>query len=152
MELRDVVSILPCNSITGCRKRDYPPVFNYQNTWWDDNDKMENYFGRLALCLSQGEPVRKVLMIHPISSIWTECRSDRAEDFNHLEMNMGWLDEHITSLNRKGEYYNRIAKALTAGHVDFDFGDEILLEQDGKVEDGMFVAGKCSYQVVVVPE
>ena len=79
-------------SITGCRKRDYPPVFNYQNTWWDDNDKMENYFGRLALCLSQGEPVRKVLMIHPISSIWTECRSDRAEDFNHLEMNMGWLD------------------------------------------------------------
>lgn len=64
---------------------------------------------------------------------------------------MGWLDEHITSLNRKGEYYNRIAKALTAGHVDFDFGDEILLEQDGKVEDGMFVAGKCSYQVVVVP-
>ena len=138
-------------SITGCRKRDYPPVFNYQNTWWDDNDKMENYFGRLALCLSQGEPVRKVLMIHPISSIWTECRSDRAEDFNHLEMNMGWLDEHITSLNRKGEYYNRIAKALTAGHVDFDFGDEILLEQDGKVENGMFVAGKCSYQVVVVP-
>lgn len=138
-------------SITGCRKRDYPPVFNYQNTWWEDNDKMENYFGRLALCLSQGEPVRKVLMIHPISSIWTECRSDRAEDFNHLEMNMGWLDEHITSLNRKGEYYNRIAKALTAGHVDFDFGDEILLEQDGKVEDGKFVAGKCSYQVVVVP-
>ena len=138
-------------SITGCRKRDYPPVFNYQNTWWEDNDKMENYFGRLALCLSQGEPVRKVLMIHPISSIWTECRSDRAEDFNHLEMNMGWLDEHITSLNRKGEYYNRIAKALTAGHVDFDFGDEILLEQDGKVENGKFVAGTCSYQVVVVP-
>lgn len=138
-------------SITGCRKRDYPPVFNYQNTWWKDNDKMENYFGRLALCLSQGEPVRKVLMIHPISSIWTECRSDRAEDFNHLEMNMGWLDEHITSLNRKGEYYNRIAKALTAGHVDFDFGDEILLEQDGKVENGKFVAGTCSYQVVVVP-
>ena len=138
-------------SITGCRKRDYPPVFNYQNTWWEDNDKMENYFGRLALCLSQGEPVRKVLMIHPVSSIWTECRSDREEDFNHLEMNMGWLDEHITSLNRKGEYYNRIAKALTAGHVDFDFGDEILLEQDGKVENGLFVAGKCSYQVVVVP-
>lgn len=138
-------------SITGCRKRDYPPVFNYQNTWWEDNDKMENYFGRLALCLSQGEPVRKVLMIHPISSIWTECRSDREEDFNHLEMNMGWMDEHITSLNRKGEYYNRIAKALTAGHVDFDFGDEILLEQDGKIENGKFVAGTCSYQVVVVP-
>ena len=138
-------------SITGCRKRDYPPVFNYQNIWWEDNDKMENYFGRLALCLSQGEPVRKVLMIHPISSIWTECRSDREEDFNHLEMNMGWMDEHITSLNRKGEYYNRIAKALTAGHVDFDFGDEILLEQDGKVENGKFVAGTCSYQVVVVP-
>ena len=61
------------------------------------------------------------------------------------------IRDSITSLNRKGEYYNRIAKALTAGHVDFDFGDEILLEQDGKVENGLFVAGKCSYQVVVIP-
>ena len=138
-------------SITGCRKRDYPPVFNYQNTWWKDNDKLEDYFGRLSMCLSEGKPVRKVLMIHPISGVWTKCRSDRNEDFNHLEMNMGWLDEHITSLNRKGEFYNRLAKELTAAHIDFDFGDEILLEEDGRIEDGKFIAGSCHYQVVVVP-
>ena len=138
-------------SIAGCRKRDYPPVFNYQNTWWKDNDKLENYFGRLSMCLSEGKPVRKVLMIHPISGIWTNCRSDRNEDFDHLEMNMGWLDEHITSLNRKGEFYNRIAKELIQAHIDFDFGDELLLEEDGKIEKGMFMAGSRSYQIVIVP-
>ena len=104
---------------------------------------MENYFGRLALCLSQGEPVRKVLMIHPISSIWTECRSDRAEDFNHLEMNMGWLDEHITSLNRKGEYYIpdselldvRLEAAIDDGYIK----DDAYHWQKSKQKIGVFV-------------
>lgn len=138
-------------SITGCRKRDYPPVFNYQTTWWEDNFRLENYFGRLSACLSVGKVQRDILVIHPISSVWTKCRSDKKEDFDHLEMNMGWLDEHITSLNRMGETYNRFAKMLLANHLDFDFGDEILLETDGKVRDGRLFAGNVGYSVVIVP-
>lgn len=138
-------------SITGCRKRDYPPVFNYQTTWWEDNYRLENYFSRLSACLSAGKVQREVLVIHPASSVWTKCRSDRYEDFNHLEMNMGWLDEHITSLNRMGEKYNLFAKMLLSNHLDFDFGDEILLEADGKVQDGKLFAGNCGYSVVIVP-
>ena len=55
--------------------------------------KMENHLGRLALCLSRVRAgAEGVLKIHPISSIWTECRSDRAGGFpNHLEMVKGWL-------------------------------------------------------------
>ncbi len=45
---------------------------------------------------------------------------------------MGWLDEHITELNRWGETYNRMAKLLLSNHVDFDFGDEMLLAEDGR--------------------
>lgn len=138
-------------SITGCRKRDYPPVFNYQTTWWGDNFRLENYFSRLSVCLSAGKVQRDILVIHPISSVWTQCRSDRNEDFDHLEMNMGWLDEHITKLNRMGEVYNRFAKMLLDHHLDFDFGDEILLEEDGKVEDGRIFAGNAGYSIVIVP-
>lgn len=138
-------------SISGCRKRDYPPVFSYQTTWWDYNKRMEDYFSRLSLCESMGEVVRKILVIHPISSIWTKSRSSFDEDFNHIEMNMGWLDKHITDLNKWGEEYNRLARLLMASHLDFDFGDEMLIEEDGKVKDGQFYVGQASYEVVIVP-
>lgn len=138
-------------SISGCRKRDYPPVFSYQTTWWDYNERMEDYFSRLSLCESMGDVVRKILVIHPMSSIWTKCRSSFDEDFNHIEMNMGWLDKHITDLNKWGEEYNRLAKMLMSSHMDFDFGDEMLIEADGKAEDGRFYVGQASYDVVIVP-
>ncbi|GAI57178.1 unnamed protein product, partial [marine sediment metagenome] len=57
-------------TLRGCRKRDYPPSFNYQNTWWPYYNVVEDYFGRLSLVLSQGEPLREVLLIHPIASAW----------------------------------------------------------------------------------
>lgn len=138
-------------SISGCRKRDYPPVFSYQNTNWEYNGKLEDYFSRLSLCGNTGEVVRKVLVIHPMSSIWTKCRSSEKEDFNNIEMNMGWLDTHITDLNQWGEEYNRLAKMLMSSHVDFDFGDEMLIAEDGKAENGQFHVGQASYDVVIVP-
>ena len=90
-------------SITGCRKRDYPPVFNYQTTWWENNRILEDYFGRVSACVRTGDVVRDILVIHPMSTIWTMCASAPDEDLNHVEMNMGWLDEHIFRLNRAGE-------------------------------------------------
>lgn len=138
-------------SITGCRKRDYPPVFNYQNTWWEYNEKMEDYFARLSYVAGLGEVVREVLVIHPMSSIWTKCKSSPVEDLNRVEMNMGWLDEHITELNRWGETYNRMAKLLLSNHVDFDFGDEMLLAEDGRAEQGRLILKNASYRIVFVP-
>lgn len=113
---------------------------------------MEDYFSRLSMCESMGEVVRKILVIHPMSSIWTKSRSSFDEDFNHIEMNMGWMDKHITDLNKWGEEYNRLAKLLMAFHMDFDFGDEMLIEEDGRVEEGRFWINQAAYEVVVVPK
>ncbi|MFH1226940.1 MAG: glycosyl hydrolase, partial [Planctomycetota bacterium] len=48
-------------TLRGCRKRDYPPSFNYQNTWWKYNNLVDDYFARLSLILSRGKPVRDIL-------------------------------------------------------------------------------------------
>lgn len=138
-------------SITGCRKRDYPPVFNYQTTWWENNRILEDYFGRVSACVRTGEVVRDILVIHPMSTIWTMCASAPDEDLNHVEMNMGWLDEHIFRLNRVGEEYNRLAKTLMGIHQDFDFGDEMILEEAGRVQDGKLLVQERSYSIVIVP-
>ena len=43
-----------------------------------------------------------------------------------------------------GEEYNRLAEMLLGAHIDFDFGDEILLSQDGKVREGALILGQAS--------
>ena len=138
-------------SITGCRKRDYPPVFNYQTTWWKYNYLLEDYFARISMMMGEGETLCDVLVIHPMSSIWTRCGSSEKENLDNIEMNMGWTDEHITSLNEWGDIWNRMSKILLGAHIDFDFGDEILLKQNGSVEKGALVVGECKYHTVIVP-
>lgn len=138
-------------SITGCRKRDYPPVFNYQNSWWDHNRLLEDYFARFSACAAAGEAERRILVLHPISSLWTKCASAPDEDLTNLEMNMGWKDPHFVALNAEGDRYNRLAEALVRAHRDFDFGDETILAELAKVENGQLRVGEGRYDVVVVP-
>ena len=138
-------------SVTGCRKRDYPPVFNYQAPWWNYNNAMEDYFARVSSCVRTGEVVRDILVLHPISSLWTMTGSDPKEDLNNIEMNMGWLDEHITAVNEIGNEYNRLAHMLMSIHRDFDFGDETILAEKGHVEGSKIIVGEASYSAVIVP-
>src|SRR5690606_36993894 len=51
-------------SLRGCRKRDYPPSFNYHTNWWSHNRGMEDYYARLSAVLSEGKLTRNVLVIH----------------------------------------------------------------------------------------
>lgn len=138
-------------SIRGCRKRDYPPVFHYQNTWWEYNKRMEDYFARLSSAVQTGKLSRKILLLHPISGLWTQCASDPDEDLNRVEMNMGWTDEHIMSLNRKGEQTNRLAEALVRNHLDFDFGDEIILSEIAAIREKHLIVGSGEYETIIVP-
>lgn len=138
-------------SIAGCRKRDYPPVFNYQSPWWRYNRLMEDYFARLAACTTTGRPVRDILVLHPISSLWTQCACAPDEDLGRVDMNTGWSDRHITALNVEGDRYNRLAELLVRAHRDFDFGDETILAEKGRVTGGVLSVGEAEYRTVIVP-
>lgn len=139
-------------SIAGCRKRDYPPVFHYQNPSWQYNRLMEDYFARLAACTTTGRPVRDILVLHPISSLWTRCASAPDEDLSRVDMNTGWTDPHITALNQAGDACSRLAELLTRAHRDFDFGDETILAEIGRAEGGVLTVGEGRYTTVIVPE
>ncbi len=139
-------------SITGCRKRDYPPVFNYQNSWWEQNKAMEDYFARVTACVQAGEVRRRILMLHPISGMWTQCGCDPEEDLHRVEMNMGWTDSHIMGLNEQADRYNRLTEAMLRNHLDFDFGDEIILSENASVDSQGFRVGLRHYDTLVIPE
>ncbi len=45
-------------SAKGRRKRDYPPVWNYQQTYWDELRPLNDYFTRVAHALTRGKAVK----------------------------------------------------------------------------------------------
>ena len=58
-------------TLKGCRKRDYPPSFNYNTTWWKYNKVAEDYFARLSSLLMKGKAKRDILLLHPITGAWS---------------------------------------------------------------------------------
>lgn len=123
-------------SLRGCRKRDYPPAFNYNTTWWKYNQVVEDYFARIGCVLSKGNAVRDVLVIHPSASGWAMLGEGR---------------QSVQEVNAYGEKLNDFAQAVLATHFDFDFGDEQIISSDGKVAGSRLVVGRAPYALVIIP-
>lgn len=132
-------------SLRGCRKRDYPPSFHYNNNSWKDNPLVEDYFARMSVVLEQGEAVRKILLLHPMSTVWSRLGVDPRGNPRRKE------ERDVPMLNTYGEQLNQLIEFLERHHLDCDLGDEILMKQYGKVENGSLKIGKASYQAVVIP-
>lgn len=138
-------------SIKGLRKRDYPPVFSPQTTWWEHTHILEDYFARFSVCSTYGEVNREILVLHPQSSAWLHAGSRAEEDLGRWDDNMGWLDEHFKTGNQMGATFQRIIRGLLASHRDCDLGDEMLMEEYGRVEDKMLYVGQAGYKIVLIP-
>lgn len=121
-------------SLRGCRKRDYPGSYNYNNTWWKYNKVVEDYFARLSLMLSSGKVKRDILAVHPIESAW--CCFNGANDSEVDEM---------------GRSFQKLCDGILAMHRDFDLGDESIIEDYGRVDGTAFIVNKAAYKAVVLP-
>ncbi len=129
-------------SLRGCRKRDYPPCFNYNTTWWSFNKIVEDYFARLGALLTQGEPVRDVLVIHPLATAWTMVEGSVHE----FPPGPG-----VQAANDLGADLNTFAQAVLAAHYDFDFGDEQIMADVGRVDGQTLWVNQSRYNVAVIP-
>lgn len=123
-------------SLRGCRKRDYPPSFNYNTTWWKYNGVVEDYFARVGLLTSAGKAVRDVLVLHPVSTGWSMLGEGEAE---------------AERVNAYSEQLNTFVQSFLATHYDFDFGDEQILASDGHILGKELVVGQVPYKLVVIP-
>lgn len=123
-------------SIRGCRKRDFPPAFSYQTTWWKYNKVVEDYFARVGRVTTEGRAVRDVLVLHPVATGWTM---------------LGQSPESMARTNQYSERLNAFARALLATHYDWDFGDELIMADMARVDGEELVVGEARYRLVVVP-
>ncbi len=132
-------------SLRGCRKRDYPPSFNYNTSWWTENKTVDEYFARLSVVLEQGEAVRDILLLHPVTTAWSRL------GVNPYGNPIRRQERDVPALNEYGDKLNKLIEYLERAHLDCDLGDELLIEQYGAVRDGRFVVGRAAYRAVVLP-
>ncbi len=121
-------------SLKGLRKRDYPPCLFYQQPWWGDYGLFNDYVARLGTALTLGRPVADILVIHPVESAWAVFHRQEQEATSALNASLVAL-----------------SRALMENQRDFDFGDESLLAEFGKVTNGALQVGECAYSAVVIP-
>jgi len=132
-------------SLKGCRKRDYPPVFNYNTTWWNRNRIVEDYFARIGAVMTPGKAVRDVLVLHPASTAWSLLG---ANPYGIPDRNK---DRDIPSINHYGDEFNGFLRGLLGAHYDFDLGDETIMAEAGRVETNRLFVGQAGYHAIIVP-
>jgi len=127
-------------SLAGGAKRDYPASIFHHTPWWRYYSTVETYFARLCYMLTQGTPVRDVLLLHPIESAWglyLPARADQTEALGEMESTL-----------------RAIMYGLSGQHLDGDFADESLLARHGAVSGShatLFRGGRMVYKAVLVP-
>jgi hypothetical protein len=126
-------------SMRGERKRDYPANLFYQQPWWEDERGFADYIARLCKAATEGARDVDILIIHPISSFWSE--------YSPLHAQGGDPPEQI-AYDRP---FETLSRQFLERKLDYHYGDEILIEEEGSVKGGRFSIGRHSYSIVVVP-
>lgn len=121
-------------SIEGERKRDWPPSQFYHHTWWKYYDRFTDYSARLSHLLTGGTHVAKVLVLYPLTSIWTNyVPQERNAVGNVIESDFNYLTDTLLRL-----------------HYDFDFIDEKRLSQTVIEKGKIKIAGE-EYSLLILP-
>ena len=125
-------------TLRGCRKRDYPPAFNYNTTWWKYNEVVEDYFARVGACADRGRG-----------------RARRAHDPPRSPPVWAMLGEGAASLAAGGRSTANgltvSSQALLATHYDCDLGDEQIMAEESRIEGRDALGGAARLPVAVVP-
>lgn len=128
---------LAFSTIRGARKRDHPQSFSDVSAWWPYYRLHADHLARVSYLSSVSESRNRVLVLQPTTSGFLYARRGGA----------------TPELARMKADNAAIHQFLSDHHVDYDLGDEYMIEWFGKQETaGKFRIGKAAYDVLVWPE
>ncbi|MBE6885651.1 MAG: hypothetical protein E7486_01775, partial [Ruminococcaceae bacterium] len=131
-------------TMEGEAKRDYPASIFHQSPWYRDYGKVEDYFARMGLVISQGAPDCDVLLLNPIESVWCQAYIGWAN----------WIYNNSPDIAPYEKRYAEIFHMLTGNQIDFDYGEEEMMARMARVEtvagEPRLYVGQASYKTVIV--
>lgn len=131
-------------SLRGKRKRIYPPTISHHQPWFKENRMVTDHFARLQSVLRQGTYVADALVLHPVESgycIYDGSYSGRRGEKLHSEALLE-LDGSLSAL----------LENMHKAHLGFDLGNEMMMAEMARVDDGTLKIGEMSYPSVVLPD
>lgn len=131
-------------TMEGESKRDYPASILHQSPWWKEYSTVEDYFARFGLIMSEGKPACDVLLLNPIESLWCQAYIGWAN----------WIINQSPDVAIIEERYARLFHILLDNHIDFDYGEEFMMQKHAYIEtidDVPYLCiGKMKYKTVIV--
>jgi len=131
-------------TMEGEAKRDYPASILHQSAWYKDFARLETYFARFGMVISEGDPICDVLVFNPIESAWALAYAGWSK----------WLfatDPDVLGLEK---HYADLFHMLAGHHIDFDYGEEQMMASDWEVgtdKRGAYLRiGLARYRSVVI--
>ncbi len=121
----------------GARKRDHPQTFSDHSAWWSEIKGLNDRIARLSFILSQGRMENRVLVLQPTTSAFLSATltAEAQAEFERMRKEHGGL-----------------VQTLCDNQVDFDLGDEYILEEHGRIEKARLAVGREKYDLVIIPK
>ncbi|MEI6047256.1 MAG: glycosyl hydrolase [Bacteroidota bacterium] len=122
-------------TLSGARKYDYPPSFDYHEPWWKDYKYINDHYARLSLALSAGRQINDILILEPTTSSWLYDSYAKPNP----------------RTNEIGKTFQAFLTKLEKSQVEYDLGSENIIKDLGSVSKGKLVVGQASYSKIVIP-
>lgn len=142
------------DTIRGARKGDHPQNFGPQSSWFKYIRSLNDELTRLCWVSNQGECVNRVLVIDSLTSAF--CLSRKAESSTPAAISA--LDNACTesaeaslpSILALKNAADQFAQSLSDAQIDYDLGDEYVIEEFGSVHARGFQVGKRCYSMIAL--
>lgn len=137
-------------SFRGRRKRDEPASLFIQQPYWEHENILYDYYGRLSYALTTGKRAVDTLVLQPLSSAWTMYtpQIDYPQAHRPDPLTFEGSSEKLYSYNKT---WMGLCDSMLEKHRDFHVGNESVMAEHGSVRNGRLVVGNCAYRVVIVP-
>lgn len=122
-------------TLSGARKYDYPPSFDYHEPWWNNYKYLNDHYARLSLALSSGRQINDILILEPTTSSWLyDSYAKRNPETAEI-----------------GQSFQSFVTYLEKSQIEYDLGSENMIKDMGSVSKGKFIVGQAIYSSVVIP-
>lgn len=131
-------------TLAGARKFDWPHTYSDHSPWWDAYEELARYETRFAWATANARRRHRVLVLQPTLTGWLYYLP---ESFRSADKK----DQMTARLEQLRESQPQLIGRLRDYQVDFDLGDELILEEMGEVTEKQLQVGRCFYDLVVIP-
>ena len=154
-----LVPHLSFTTIRGTRKSDHPQSFSDHSPWYGHLRSLNDELGRLCWVANCGRVEQRILVLDPLTTGYclsrkADCIPQRKSAVTH---NAGappgeeQFTRAIASVLDLQRDFGELAQDLGDAQADFDLGDEYVMEEFGRVEEGELLVGEQRYGLAVWP-